>query len=468
MQSFYRFQEDAGKFHDSTFAAQSFKTKASFTSKQKSSKGTAKRLEKEYGIDTENIVDKEFSEKEHSRIHLSTPYASPEINKLRGLILVKSLKLHEFAILANAVKFKNALSLFMEMITGKMKVPDNAGAILWNTFFFCVPVVSTTLASAGRLFKHLGREDIGWLLLDEAGQATPQSAAGIVWRSKRCVIVGDPLQIKPVVTHPAQLIKILRQKAGVEELVWSPLVSSVQSLADRISERGTYLGEGDTRSWSGFPLRAHRRCDNPMFEIANKIAYEEQMVKATKDEPFECVLGESCWFNIAGYLVLEKHVIREEITLLEYLIGKLIESGYSKDIYVISPFASIKFHCEEIFKQRKNVKCGTVHTFQGREAEIVFLILGSDPAKPGARKWVTESPNMINVALTRAKHRFYLIGNKKLWGNLPFINQVKNILPVINTKPGGYFKVEKGLKALESLLINYNSKVILFLIGMLV
>ncbi|MCF6405188.1 ATP-binding protein [Chitinophaga filiformis] len=422
LQSFYLFQQEAGERH----------LKAS--NKKKNPKMPGKLLEEKYGIDTENIVDTRFLEKKYEQLHLSTPYASPAINRLRSLILIKSLELHEHAILANARKFKNALSLFMEMITGRMKVPDDVAPILWNTFFFCVPVVSTTLASAARLFKQMGRESLGWLLLDEAGQATPQSAAGIIWRSKRCIIVGDPLQIEPVVTHPEPLIKFLRKEAGIDDLVWSPLVSSVQSLGDRMSTRGTYLGDGETPIWSGFPLRAHRRCDNPMFELANKIAYEGQMVKATKDESYVCVLGPSSWFNVDGYTILNGHIVDEEIALLKQFINTLIGSGYDKDIYVITPFTSVKIHCEEVFEHRRNVKCGTVHTFQGQEAEIVFLVLGSDPAKEGARKWVTQNVNMINVALTRARRRFYLIGNKRLWGKLPFINQFKDSLPVINVK----------------------------------
>ena len=30
----------------------------------------------------------------------------------------------------------------------------------------------------------MGQDSLGWLLIDEAGQATPQSAAGAIWRSK--------------------------------------------------------------------------------------------------------------------------------------------------------------------------------------------------------------------------------------------------------------------------------------------
>jgi superfamily I DNA and/or RNA helicase len=68
------------------------------------------------------------------------------------------------------------------------------------------------------------------------------------------------------------------------------------------------------------------------------------------------------------------------------------------------------------------IHCGTVHKFQGREADIVFLVLGSNPSNAGAREWASSQPNLLNVAVTRAKKRLYVIGNKTLWGNLNYFN----------------------------------------------
>lgn len=108
------------------------------------------------------------------------------------------------------------------------------------------------------------KESIGWLLLDEAGQATPQSPAGIIYRVQRSFIIGDPLQIESVVTTPVKLINTLNHQHKTDA-VWSPLRSSAQILADRITAWGTRVKQDidDEDIWTGFPLRTHRRCNNP-------------------------------------------------------------------------------------------------------------------------------------------------------------------------------------------------------------
>ncbi len=73
------------------------------------------------------------------------------------------------------------------------------------------PVVSTTFASFDLLSGGIPKDFIDYLFIDEAGQAIPQAAVGALYRSKKVVAVGDPIQIEPVVTSRALItfVKII-------------------------------------------------------------------------------------------------------------------------------------------------------------------------------------------------------------------------------------------------------------------
>ncbi|HJD60793.1 MAG TPA: hypothetical protein LFV90_01200 [Rickettsia endosymbiont of Columbicola hoogstraali] len=70
----------------------------------------------------------------------------------------------------------------------------------------------------------------------------------------------------------------------------------MQNLADRNSLYQTNLNNVKV----GFPLLVHRRCQNPMFKIYNKIAYSNKMIFATSDCKSEIrdILGASKWIDI--------------------------------------------------------------------------------------------------------------------------------------------------------------------------
>ena len=75
-------------------------------------------------------------------------------------------------------------------------------------------------------------------------------------------------------------------------------------------------------------------------------------------------------------------------------------------------------------------RIGTVHTFQGKEAQGVILLLGApNPSQNGARNWATTNVNLLNVAVSRAKQNFYVVGNHELWantGNMKTVSQYLN------------------------------------------
>ena len=117
------------------------------------------------------------------------------------------------------------------------------------------------------------------VMIDEAGQASPQQAVGAIWRAKRVLVVGDPLQIEPVFTTSPSLVRHLCQDLLHEHAEkWNPEKLSVQQVADRVNHWGCKLEMMNNNIWIGIPLWVHRRCIEPMFSIANKLAYNNRMI----------------------------------------------------------------------------------------------------------------------------------------------------------------------------------------------
>ncbi|NEE19934.1 hypothetical protein G3M58_77435, partial [Streptomyces sp. SID7499] len=157
---------------------------------------------------------------------LGSPWSDETWSTARSDLFLRALDLHRAFVAGAAKKVRGNLQVLMELMAGTNgPLPDEEVERAWQTLFLLVPVVSTTFSSVGSMFARLGRESIGWLLVDEAGQATPQAAVGALWRARRAVLVGDPLQLEPVVTMPAALQRRLLRAYGVDER-WLPSATS--------------------------------------------------------------------------------------------------------------------------------------------------------------------------------------------------------------------------------------------------
>lgn len=304
----------------------------------------------------------------------------------------------------------------------------------FDVLFSLVPVISTTFASVASMFadvKKPGR--LGLLIVDEAGQASPHMAAGALWRASQAIVVGDPKQVEPVVKTDALVKNYCRLLLGLSRVDLLDNEISLQTIADVANPYGGYLGEPIPRNWVGCPLRVHRRCCEPMFTISNTTSYNGTMILGgdaclSAKKVDKMVLSKSCWYEVSGKTDGTNHYVAEQGEAALQIVSRWMDRWVAyeeKDrqkLFVISPFKSVvsKFR-EQINKhlnqspQKKaafatwSQSCvGTVHTFQGKEAEEVIILLGCDTTKVASAKWV--NANMLNVAVTRAKCRVYFVG----------------------------------------------------------
>jgi len=364
-------------------------------------------------------------------IELAEPWQMEGWRQARARVFIQALKLHRVFFELEASRMRSNLFLINGMLTGTRYQGFSRDAIrsAWASLFMVVPVLSSTFASFARSFGSLGAGEIGWLLVDEAGQASPQASVGALWRSRRALLVGDPLQLKPIVTVSDAVLEHMRTRYQVDTH-WLPNQQSAQTLADEATRWGRMAGPADGKTWVGLPLVVHRRCDKPMHALANRIAYDGAMVYGTlaprpdKETPASLPTG---WIQASG--TSQGNWVPAEGKALQELLALLHQDGVeAKDISVITPFKAVQENLKRMLRDK--MVSGTIHTMQGKEASVVIMVLGGNTEGSGARNWAVSEPNLLNVAATRAKRRFYVIGDRNDWKNRALLCDVMDLLPL--------------------------------------
>ncbi|MVA23656.1 hypothetical protein GOZ92_04330 [Agrobacterium vitis] len=391
------------------------------------------------------FISDDFFEQRHPEKQKSAPWLDATTAHLRNDVFEAAMALHKAFIDAAAKPIRHNLNVLLDGFgTRSLGSPEKDALIpdIWSTLFLLVPVISTTFASVSRMFTKIGPDAFGWLLVDEAGQALPQAAIGALMRTQRAMVVGDPIQIEPVVVLPDQLTEAMCHQFGIDPLIYNAPGASTQTLADSATEYyGTFETKFGTRE-VGVPLLVHRRCAEPMFSISNSIAYENLMVQAkvAKSSAIRDVLGPSRWIDVEGR-GQEKWCPQEGTALLAVL-RQLKDNKCPPDFYVVTPFVVVQDRMRDALRtsgildgwvdtpyQWVRERIGTVHTVQGREAEAVFFILGApDAQQRGARGWAGGRPNLLNVAATRAKEALYVVGNRNHWKTAGVFQSLDNFL----------------------------------------
>lgn len=392
------------------------------------------------------FINQAFFSLSHPQKQMTVPWIDSALAIQRHELFEASINVQKAFVDAAAKPIRHNMNLLMDnfgMNSLGNAERDEVIPHLWSTLFLIVPVISTTFASIGRMFKNIGSEELGWLLIDEAGQALPQAAVGALFRTKKAVIVGDPIQIEPVVTLPNLLTESICRQFGINPLHFNAPSASTQTLADDTS---AYFTSYETKLGArnvGVPLLVHRRCSSPMFEISNIVAYENLMVQAkvAKESLIMKTLGASRWIHLEGRS--QDKWCNEEGEKVIQLLQQLKTENCSPELYIVTPFVVVQDRLRRLIHESKILegwvenprgwsfqRVGTVHTVQGREAEAVIFVLGaSNPEQHGARAWAGGSPNLLNVAVTRSKEALYVIGNRELWKSAGHFQTLAKMLP---------------------------------------
>jgi hypothetical protein len=175
-----------------------------------------------------------------------------------------------------------------------------------------------------------------------------------------------------------------------------------------------------------------------MFTLCNRIAYNGIMVNGVRrntddpnsfdsfdeDNPLGILIAPSHWAHEPADTPgthLQSNQIKRLKKALDYLRARGVEESA---IIAISPFRAVADQLSSLAAGYPGLRAGTIHTAQGREAPIVILVLGGDPNSPGAKIWAASTPNLVNVAASRAQRRLYVIGDRNEWAKFNHFRQL--------------------------------------------
>ncbi|WP_179228548.1 AAA domain-containing protein [Leptolyngbya ohadii] len=283
---------------------------------------------------------------------------------------------------------------------------------LCKTLSLMFPVITCTLLSVRNMLPWI-KECVDRVIVDESGMIPLHYTFPLLVRSRKAIVVGDPLQIEPIMNQSQQTLNRYFQEAFLNQSLnqtdycrYSPNEIGTATTYHRAA--GATGEENDLGQ--GIRLLEHYRCQ------PNIIAYCERIAKyglITKTVPQKSLIGP----NLVAYHVdgtITANVNQDEIVAVHEIIQHLIRHGYSpREIGVISAFRAqadaLKKSLVTKFPELKDA-IGTVHTFQGSERRVIILST-KVCRRQDSISWINQRPNLLNVAVSRAKELFILVGN---------------------------------------------------------
>lgn len=261
------------------------------------------------------------------------------------------------------------------------------------------PIIFTTNQSAWRVGPPTQTFDL--TIMDEAGQCPISYSLFPIIRGKRLLLVGDPNQLQPVVTISPEVNHQLMHKYEIPEVynyVKNSIIRTMREV-DRISK---YV-----------LLRYHYRCHKDIIGFSNRKYYNNQLIVDEKKQ-----FGNQALFHLNVETFKKDEVVTnirnyspEEI---KAILNDLKSSNTNESVGIITPFRNQANMILEMVRSEglQNVDVGTVHTFQGDEKDKIYFSMAINRrTSEKAFDWVKNNEELINVAITRAKNKFVLVGD---------------------------------------------------------
>lgn len=316
-------------------------------------------------------------------------------------------------------------------------------------------IACTLVGSAHHLLEGM---KFGTLFIDEAAQALEAACWIPMRRASRVILAGDHCQLPPTVKSIAALRaglgKTLMERIAENKPEVVTLLKIQYRMNDEIMRFSSdWFYGGKVESAPQIKYRSVLDYDHPItwIDTSNE---ENQITIEGEDAPKDSAstsssvsaANQNSDLNFKEQFVGESfgriNKAEAELTLLtlaEYFtkIGKQRVLEERIDVGIISPYRAQVQYLKKLIKKyeffkpyRRLISVNTVDGFQGQERDVILisLVRSNDEGQIGFLKDLRR----MNVAMTRARMKLIILGNKDTMTKHPFYKKLWEYVEAIN------------------------------------
>ena len=316
-------------------------------------------------------------------------------------------------------------------------------------------IACTLVGSAHRLLEGM---KFGTLFIDEAAQALEAACWIPMRRASRVILAGDHCQLPPTVKSIAALRaglgKTLMERIAENKPEVVTLLKIQYRMNDEIMRFSSdWFYGGKVESAPQIKYRSVLDYDHPITWIDT--SNEENQITIEGEDALEDSASTSSSVSAANQnsdLNFKEQFVGESfgrinkaeaeltlLTLAEYFtkIGKQRVLSESIDVGIISPYRAQVQYLKKLIKKyeffkpyRRLISVNTVDGFQGQERDVILisLVRSNDEGQIGFLKDLRR----MNVAMTRARMKLIILGNKDTMTKHPFYKKLWEYVEAIN------------------------------------
>ena len=248
-------------------------------------------------------------------------------------------------------------------------------------------VLSTTYTARSSLGKNALFD---YVIMDEASQVDVATGALALSCAKNAVIVGDTKQLSNVVT-PAE-------KPMLQAIFDSTHIAKAYNFTEN-----SFLGSVLTLLGSRIPktiLREHYRCNPQIIGYCNHKFYQDALIVMTEgpEDALKLVTTN------AGKHARERSNLRQAEIICDEILPLL--TCPKEEIGIVTPYRNQVRTIKQVIND-SDIDVATIHKFQGREKDVIIFTTVDDIVTE-----FSDDPNLLNVAVSRAKKQFILVASE--------------------------------------------------------